>query len=342
MAVQMGFAFAGASQFNPWSGSNNGSALAQNCGPAFGNSFSNGFANGPIGNDGFRASAGFCDGNGSALGGLGNGLANPMNGMGCLGQANPQQTKQMLVLVGMLAGMLASQGQRGPGLGCQGGPSQMGGCKPAGGCQQPKTIQLQKGSSFTTPGGSTITWKGDEVKVKEKGGKQQSSGAAAAGRNFGAGNNFAMGAFMAGPGFAAGMMVAGSGMGGAAGACACHCAQKEAKPSNWRVWGDPHIDHPNGSKSDFKKKNAMFTLQDGTRVLMGADNPKGVVQSVQIILPGGEPNWSKIDPKQTSIMQDNGKGHFNDIGTADKMMQGGFGGGQGGGNPLAALMGMFG
>jgi hypothetical protein len=338
MAVQMGFAFAGVSQFNPWSGSNNGSALAQNFSQNFGTS---GFGNGPVGNDGFRASAGFCEGNGSALGGLGNGLSNPMNGMGCLAQANPQQTKQMMFLVGMLAGMMASQGQRGPGLGSQAGPGAMGGCNPAGGCNQSKTIQLKKGSSFTTPGGAKISWKGDEVKVHEPGGKSQASGAAAEGRSFGGGNSFAMGAFMSGPGFSAGMMVAGSaGMGGAAGACACHCAQKEAKPRNWKVWGDPHIVHPNGSKSDFKKKNAMFTLQDGTRVLMGAANPKGVVKSVQIILPGGEPNWSKIDPKQTSIMQDNGKGHFNDIGTADKMMQGGFGGGQGG-NPLAALMGMF-
>ena len=111
---------------------------------------------------------------------------------------------------------------------------------------------------------------------------------------------------------------------------------QNGKPKDWRVWGDPHIDHPNGEKSDFDKKNAIFTLNDGTQVMMGADNPKGVVQKVQIVLPGGQPNFNAnggYDPAQTSVMKDDGTGKFQNVGTANQFMGGGFGGFPGGGFP---------
>jgi len=62
--------------------------------------------------------------------------------------------------------------------------------------------------------------------------------------------------------------------------------------------------------------------------MMGADNPKGVVQKIQIVLPGGRPNFAAgYDPAQTSVMKDDGTGKFQNLGTADKFMGGGFGGG---------------
>ena len=312
------------------------------------------------GGDGFRGSAGLMECNrGGVLGGLNNFGGSPMMGLGGFNQTNPQQMRAMSLIMGMMAGLMASQGMRGQNLGgpcngnpmqgmqgmggpgCMRGPQQMGG--PQG--QQGGVIELTKGQSFTTPGGATINWQGDEVKVHEPGGGSQAHGAGAAGRSFGGGNQKMMGAVMAGPGFAMGIAVAAGGTGGASG-CGCHHASGDQKPKDWRVWGDPHIDHPDGSKSDFKEKNAMFTLQDGTRVMMGADNPKGVTQKVQIILPGAQPQWGNgYDPKHTSVMQDNGSGHFNDMGTADKFMGGGYGGGcgfqQGGFNPMQMMMGMF-
>ncbi|MEW6281984.1 MAG: DUF1521 domain-containing protein, partial [Candidatus Eremiobacterota bacterium] len=185
-------------------------------------------------------------------------------------------------------------------------------------------IDMQKGQNLTTPSGSTISWKGDEVKISEKGGGGGSMNTGGAGRSYGAGNSFAMAGAFAGNGFAGSFAMAGAMSGGPAGACACHQGQQHGKPRNWRVWGDPHIDHPNGSKSDFDRKNALFTLQDGTKVLMGADNPKGVVQKVRVFMPGTPVNFQGYDPKQTSVMQDQ-NGHFKSIGSADQFMNGGFG-----------------
>ena len=307
--------------------------------------------------DGFLGSAGMNEGFGSPLGGLGEGFGNPMMGLGGFQGANLQQLQGMLFMLGRMMGSLMSQGMGGPGMGnfpqqCgPGGPGGIGMPGGPGGCGMPmpggpqgpagpcgvggpgmagggQTIEMQKDSTFTTPGGATITWKGDEVKVNEPGG-QQAQGAGAAGRGFGAGSGqFNMAAAMSGPGYSAALAIsAGAGAHGACGCGAAHAGQ-DGKPRTWRVWGDPHIDHPNGSKSDFDRKNAHFTLQDGTQVLMCADNPKAVVNRVQIILPGGRPNWQGIDPAQTSVMRDDGTGHFKSSGPASQYMQGGFGAGQ--------------
>jgi hypothetical protein len=191
-----------------------------------------------------------------------------------------------------------------------------------------RTIEMQKGTTFTTPGGSTIKWQGDEVKISEKG--NANAQGVGGGRAFGAQNgNVNMAAAFSGPGFNGALAISSNIGGAGALGCGCQHAAKDAKPRDWRVWGDPHIDHPNGSKSDFDKKNAIFTLQDGTQVMMGADNPKGVVQKVQIILPGGQPNFGAgYEPSQTSVMKDDGTGHFKSIGTANQFMGGGFGGPQ--------------
>ncbi len=312
--------------------------------------------------DGFSASAGAFENFGAPLGGLGGGFGNPMMGLGSFGQANPQQLQGAMFALGRMMGALAAQGQRGGGFGgFPGGPGggfpqmgggfpQMGGgfpgmggpgaCGPMGpmgpmgpGGQQGGTIELTKGQTFTTPGGATINWQGDEVKVSEPGaGTQNANGA---GRGFGAQNGqFNQAAAFSGPGFNAAIAISSNMGGGVAGNCGCHQAQQGGQPKNWRVWGDPHIDHPNGSKSDFDKKNAIFTLNDGTQVMMGADNPKGVVQKVQIVLPGGRPNFNAnggYDPAQTSVMKDDGTGKFQNVGTANQFMGGGFGGFPGGG-----------
>lgn len=313
--------------------------------------------------DGFSASPGAFENFGGPLGGLGGGFGNPMMGLNSFGGANPQQMQGAMFALGRMMGALASQGQRGagfgggfPGGGPMGGPGGFpgggpmggpGGCGPMGGPgamgpmgpggQQGGTIELTKGQSFTTPGGATINWQGDEVKVKEPGGNAQGVGG---GRGFGAQNGqFNQAAAFSGPGYNGAIAISSNMGGGLAGGCGCHQAQQSGKPKEWRVWGDPHIDHPNGEKSDFDKKNAIFTLNDGTQVMMGADNPKGVVQKVQIVLPGGRPNFQAnggYDPSQTSVMKDDGTGKFQNLGTADKFMGGGFGGGipgMGGGFP---------
>lgn len=312
--------------------------------------------------DGFSASPGAFENFGAPLGGMGGGFGNPMMGLNQFGGANPQQLQGAMFALGRMMGALAAQGQRGAGMGGgfpgqggfpggpggfpgqggfpgMGGPGQCGQMGPMGpmgpGGQQGGTIELTKGQSFTTPGGATIKWEGDEVKVHEQG---QQQGAQGAGRGFGAQNGqFNQAAAFSGPGYSGAIAISGNMGGGLAGGCGCHQAQQSGKPKDWRVWGDPHIDHPNGSKSDFDKKNAIFTLNDGTQVMMGADNPKGVVQKVQIVLPGGRPNFQAnggYDPAQTSVMKDDGTGRFQNLGTADKFMGGGFGGGGfGGGFP---------
>ena len=239
---------------------------------------------------------------------MGPGLANPMLGLGQLSQLNPQSLFALGSLLGQAMGSLQGAGSAGACLGCGGSQGGAG-----------QTVELQKGQTFTTPGGATISWpqEGDEVKVSEPGGAQQQ------GRNFGAGNGINLAASFAGPGYKAALALSIGGTPGPVGG-ACLQAAEDQEPREWRVWGDPHIDHPNGEKSDFEKKNAIFTLQDGSQILMGADNPKAVVNRVQIVLPGGQPNWDGFDPSQTTVMQDNGKGKFVNAGTADRLMQGGF------------------
>ncbi len=208
------------------------------------------------------------------------------------------------------------------------GMNQMGGPGQGGG----QSIDLQQGQSFTTPGGATINWQGDTVSVKEPGGgmQQQNVGGAggAEGRNFGAQNAFAMAGTFSGQGFSGAFAMAGAtGAGGPAGACGCHHGGQEMQqsggPKDWKVWGDPHIKNPNGQQTDFTQPNALFTLNDGTKVLMGADNPNAVVKKVRITLPGGQVNFNGYDPSKTSVMQDQG-GVFKPIGNANQFMGGGF------------------
>ncbi len=304
--------------------------------PAFGG---NNSLFGDRGGDTFWGSPGMNESFGSPLGGMGGGFANPMMGLHGFQGANPQQLQGAMFMLGKLMGMLASQGQRGAGLsgfpgspgGFPGGPGGPGGSQgcgqvgPMGPMGGQRSIEMQKGTTFTTPGGSTIKWEGDEVKISEKG--NTSAQGIGGGRGFGAKNGSVnMAAAFSGPGFNGAMAISANMGGGGALGCGYQHATKDQKPRDWRVWGDPHIDHPNGSKSDFDKKNAIFTLQDGTQVMMGADNPKGVVQKVQIILPGGQPNFGAgYEPSQTSVMKDDGTGHFKSIGTADKFMGGGYG-----------------
>lgn len=201
------------------------------------------------------------------------------------------------------------------------GMNQMGG--PGQG--QGQSIDLAQGQSFTTPGGATISWKGDTVSVHEPGGgNQQANVGGADGRNFGAQNSFAMAGTFSGQGYSGAFAMAGSMNGGPAGACGCHQGQQNAsQPRDWKVWGDPHIKNPNGQKTDFDRSNALFTLQDGTRVLMGADNPKATVKKVRIMLPGSPVNMQGFDPNKTSVMQDQ-NGTFKSVGSAAQMMGGGF------------------
>lgn len=269
-------------------------------------------------------------------------------------------SEEMLELgyqLGFLVGKLARQAQLAQMFGSQpqNKANQVQGPAAAWkGGQAGKVIELKEGDTFTTPGGATIAWKGDEVKVNEPGGRTQqaaASGAAAQqngkpngpqngprggrfqaalsmstassaeGRQFAVSMALSLAVRLAGCGHDGALQSAGTVPMGAASA-ALAAQSQETKPRNWRVWGDPHIDHPNGSKSDFDRKNAMFTLQDGTRVLMGADNPQAVVKKVQIVLPGGEPNWQGYDPKDTSVMEDDGTGHFKSVGTAEQLLAG--------------------
>lgn len=260
---------------------------------------------------------------------------NWMQSMPALGElASPDMQAVMLLLAVMLANVRH-----------QGMSSPLNGATRAGepGEQQGGYVDLKEGDSFTTPSGSTISWKGDEVKIHETG-ESVSSGAGAAANQAGGPNNpgrqFALilasaasaSSSAAGEGGSASasasastalqtaLMSFGPMLGGATGSSsASAAAAADLKPRDWRVWGDPHIDHPDGSKSDFDKKNALFTLQDGTRVLMGADNPQGVVKSVRIFLPGARVNLGQLEPAQTSIMQDK-NGRFEPMGTADQFM----------------------
>jgi hypothetical protein len=309
-----------------------------------------------LGFDGFAPSAGLLEmgglgfGGGLPLGGLGMGMANPMMGLGSFGGMAGGDIRTILMLLLALMALSGSQGMGAPfggagfpgagvpgmGLPGLGGP---GGIGMPGIGQQGGQIELQKGQTFTTPGGATISWKGDEVKVSEPGGGGHShptggvGGVGDGARAFAAAGPGGAFAAASGPGAFAGALagngfaLAFAGAGAIGGPCGCACGhhQGQAKPRNWRVWGDPHIDHPNGSKSDFDRKNGLFTLQDGTRVLMGADNPKGVVQRVTIFLPGTPVNFNGYDPAQTSVYQDV-NGHFKSIGSAAQLMQGGFAG----------------
>ena len=248
-------------------------------------------------------------------GGCGGGM-NPMgqmmNGMG-------QMMKGMGNMMQGMGRMMGSGGMRGPGM-CPG----MGGMQGAGrGQGGGRVVELQKGQSFTTPGGCSISWKGNTVNVKEPGGRQKQMGAGGAAAGMGAGMAFA-GAF-AGVGQNGAFAGAFIGVGGAAGCGGmggCGGAGKYQKPNNWKVWGDPHIKDGKGKQQDFKTNNSMFTLRDGSRVAMCAAGPKGVVNRVRIFLPGTPVNkrtLGGINPNKTTVYQNQGLGK-KAAGTLDQYM----------------------
>ncbi len=261
---------------------------------------------------------------------------NPMEDLGALQSGSTPDVQAAMLLLAVLLAASRYQGMASP-LAGAGAPGQ----------QQPGQaggeIELKQGETFTTPSGSTISFQGDEVKIHETGQSASAAASAAGGPGGGEpGRRFALvvasaaaaaasggedgAAASASASASTGLQTALQGLGpllcGPAGA-ASSSAAAELKPRDWRVWGDPHIEHPDGSKSDFDKKNALFTLQDGTRVLMMADNPQAVVKSVKIFLPGARVNLGAAEPDQTSIMQDK-NGRFQSVGTADKFMRGGF------------------
>lgn len=262
---------------------------------------------------------------------LPDGPFNPMDGLDSLQTGPTPDVQAAMLLLAILLARSRYQGMSSPLSGS--------GAAPQGG----QEIELKQGDTFTTPSGSTISFQGDEVKIHETG--QAASAASSAadggpgqpspGRRFalviasaaaaaasGGGDPSSAASASASTGLESALQGLSPMLSGPAGA-ASSAAASELKPRDWRVWGDPHIDHPDGSKSDFDKKNALFTLQDGTRVLMMADNPNSLVKSVKIFLPGSPVNLGAADPAQTSIMRDR-NGRFESAGTADQFMRGGF------------------
>ena len=265
-----------------------------------------------MGFGGFPGMGGGFPGLGGGFPGLGGfpGMGGGLNGLGQGGMM--QQMMQMFAMMMMM--MMAMQ--QGAGRGQQGGPGQgfPGAGQPIG-MQGPgqngqngpgQGIELQKGQTHTTPGGSTISWQGDEVKVKEPGGGSQSHPTGGGGQQGQGGNcSFAMAMAYNSQQNSWAMAAAGAGFGGPAGICGCHHGSEQpAQARDWKVWGDPHKTNPDGSKSeDFSRKNGMFTLQDGTRVVMEADNPQGVVNKVKIFPPGAQ--LGGFDQNQTTNYTDN-------------------------------------
>lgn len=192
-------------------------------------------------------------------------------------------------------------------------------------------IELQKGQSFTTPGGATIDWQGDEVKIHERGGGTQSMGGGQGmGGSRGMGGGMGMFGMMMGQFGGGAFAMAFGGMFGMGNGMAC----KQTQERDWKVWGDPHKTNPDGSQSgDFSRKNGMFTLQDGTRVVMEANGPQGVVEKVKIFPPGAE--LEGFDKQSTTNYTDNdGDGKWDENGNqtvAEAEQMQGFGGGYGGG-----------
>lgn len=238
----------------------------------------------------------------------------PQFGQSPFGQFGQQPFNPQAFAAGAAMGLMNGMG----GMNQMGGP----GMGQGGGC-----IDLQQGQSFTTPGGAQINWQGDTVTVKEPGGgvQQQNVGGGGDARGFGAQNAFAMAGAFSGQGFSGAFAMAGTmGAPGPIGACGCHHGQQNQQPAkDWKVWGDPHIKNPDGSQGEFDRKNALFSLNDGTKILMGADNPKAVVKKVRIMLPGAPVNLQGFDPNQTSVMRDVG-GKFQSMGPASQFMGGGF------------------
>ncbi len=53
-----------------------------------------------------------------------------------------------------------------------------------------------------------------------------------------------------------------------------------------KIWGDPHVKEADGSKWQWKTKNATFVLPDGTKITMNATGPGGVVTGLDIYTAG--------------------------------------------------------
>lgn len=257
----------------------------------------------------------------------------PGMGTGCRGPGgvrNRQMMMLMMLIIMMMMKMMQQMGRQGmpqrgmlrqgmPQMGMpQMGMPQMGGIGMAVGMQgmgrprQGGVVELRKGQTFNTPGGCQISWKGNTVSVKEPGGQQRILGGAAMGAAAGAGMGaVAFAGAFAGNGYAGAFAGAAVGVGGFAGAGMGMMAGVggRTKPNNWKVWGDPHIKDGAGKRQDFKTNNAMFTLQDGTRVAMAAAGPKGVVKRVRIFLPGTPINRGTlggINPRQTTVYHNRG------------------------------------
>jgi len=181
------------------------------------------------------------------------------------------------------------------------------------------TVELEKGQTFTTPGGCTVNWQGDTVKIHEPGGGQKDMadgfGLAASGAT--QGTAWAKAAAWGNADSAA----SAAGSDGVAASAAAHSGESKTadKARDWKVWGDPHIKNPDGSSQDFKTKNAVFSLQDGSKVLMCADKPDGVVNKVRITLPGGQMNLKGVDTKQTAVYGNDGN-KLQQHGTLDKYL----------------------
>ncbi|MCE1245375.1 MAG: hypothetical protein LWY06_01890 [Firmicutes bacterium] len=264
---------------------------------------------------------------GSPMGGLGCGMGMVpgmmpgMGGMGCMGgmgqmggMMKQMQMMQMMQMMQQMMQMMQSQmGQMGggmpgmgmpgmgmpgmgmgmpgmgmPGMGGMNGMDGMGGMGGMGG----GPIELQKGGSWTSPGGSTIKWEGDTVNVNEPGGGQ---------RQLGGGGGMAFAGAMTNGNQSMAFAGVIGGVGGN--------QQSNGQPNNWKVWGDPHINDGAGKQQDFKTNNAMFSLQDGTKVAMCAAGPQGVVERVRIFPPNTAVNQQTlggIDPSKTTVYQNQG------------------------------------
>jgi hypothetical protein len=260
---------------------------------------------------GGQALPGMSFGGGFPMGGLG---GFPMGGNGSpfsMGGAN-QQTAMMAMMMRMMMMMMQQMGQQQGGFGgqnplqmggpgCMGGPGGPGGFGGGGGAHE-----LQKGQSYTTRGGATINWQGDEVQVHDpNGSNQQLGGAGGGGRSFAYsgttpdGRSIALAGAISGPG-------------------GQQCQQGQGGAQDWKVWGDPHIKNPNGQQTDYNRNGGLFTLSDGTRVEIEADGPNQVTKRVMIFDAGAQ--LGGFDANNTTDYGRANNGQFQDHGSVAQTM----------------------
>ena len=82
----------------------------------------------------------------------------------------------------------------------------------------------------------------------------------------------------------------------------------------WKVWGDPHILNPNGTRLDFSRSNGLFEMPDGTRLVMIATGPKAHVHDI-LVFPKGVA-LGGFDFEQTTNYGRPVNGRFRDMGPA--------------------------